>query len=95
LQLIQQAVDYLPDNPNYLDSLGWAYYKLGKFELAEEYLQKALKFDPTSATILDHLGDVYQKRGKIEIARQMWQKALTLSTDADQITKIKAKLAKK
>lgn len=95
LKLIQQAVDYLPNNPSYLDSLGWAYFKLGKLELAEENLQKALKFDPSSATILDHLGDVYQKRGKTELARQMWQKALTLSSDAEQITKIKAKLGKK
>lgn len=95
LKLIQQAVDYSPNNSSYLDSLGWAYFKLGKLALAEENLQKALQFDPSSATILDHLGDVYQKRGKTELAKQMWQKALTLSSDSEQITQIKAKLAKK
>jgi Tfp pilus assembly protein PilF len=95
LKLIQQALKSDPDNPSYLDSLGWVYFKQGKLDLAEENLKKALKFDASSATIHEHLGDVYQKQGKTEQARAAWQKALTLSADAEQINAIKAKLTKK
>ena len=95
LKLIQQAVTTEPDNSSYLDSLGWAYYKLGKFDLAEENLKKALKSDPSAATIIEHLGDVYQKQGKAELAKTMWQKALIVSSDNEQINGIKLKLNKK
>ncbi len=95
LRLIQQALRADPDNPSYLDSLGWVYFKQGKLDLAEEYLKKALKFDATSATIHEHLGDVYQKQGKLELAKTSWQKALTLASDSEQINGIKAKLNKK
>jgi len=95
LILIQEALKSEPDNPSYLDSLGWVYFKLGKLDLAEENLKKALKGDSASATIYEHLGDVYQKQGKIEPAKAAWQKALTLSSDTDQINSIKTKLNKK
>jgi Tfp pilus assembly protein PilF len=92
LKLIQEAVKSEPDNPSYLDSLGWVYFKMGRLDLAEENLKKALKYDSSSATIHDHLGDVYQKQGKSDLAKASWQKALTLSSDADQIKTLKTKL---
>ncbi len=95
LKLIQQALRTDPENPNFLDSLGWAYFKLGKLDLAEENLKKALKAESTSATINEHLGDVYQKQGKPELAKTAWQKALTLASDTEQINAIKLKLNKK
>ena len=95
LKLIQEAVKSEPDNPSYLDSLGWVYFRQGKLDLAEENLKKALKYDTSSATIHEHLGDVYQKQGKPDLAKASWQKALTLSSDSAQITSIKAKMNKK
>ncbi|MEP6903391.1 MAG: tetratricopeptide repeat protein [Actinomycetota bacterium] len=95
LKLIQQALKTDPDNSSYLDSLGWVYFKSGKFDLAEENLIKALKFDPSSATINEHLGDVYQKQNKPELAKTAWQKALNLSSDVEQTNAIKLKLNKK
>ena len=41
LGYIKQAVDLDPANGAYLDSLGWAYFRLGKYDLAEENLTKA------------------------------------------------------
>jgi tetratricopeptide (TPR) repeat protein len=67
--LIQQAVKIDPTNPSYLDSLGWAYFKLGKLPEAEKYLKEALRFDSSSGTIHEHLGDVYQKQGKADLAK--------------------------
>ncbi len=93
LNLIEQAVKIDPTNPSYLDSLGWAYFKLAKLEQAEKYLKDALKFDASSATIQEHLGDVYQKQGKIEQAKTVWRKSLVLASDAEQINRIKSKIS--
>jgi len=95
LKLIQEAIKTEPENPSYLDSLGWVYFKLGKLELAEENLKKAMSYDVSSATIHEHLGDIYQKQGKTELAKSAWQKALTLSSDTEQINSLKTKLNKK
>jgi tetratricopeptide (TPR) repeat protein len=90
--LIQQAVDVDPTNPSYLDSLGWAYFKLGKLVEAEKYLKDAVRFDSMSATIQEHLGDVYNKQGKTEIARGHWQKAVDLASDKADLDRLRAKL---
>lgn len=93
--LIQQAVKIDPTNPSYLDSLGWAYFRLGKFADAEKNLKDALLIDSSSGTIHEHLGDVYQKQGKIELARSSWSRAASLFSDAADVTRVKKKLAGK
>lgn len=95
LQMIQKAVKAQPDNSSFLDSLGWAYFKLGNLDEAEKNLREAIRHSPSSSTILDHLGDVYAKQGKLDLARVAWQKALNLTTDNAEVAKIKAKLNKK
>lgn len=95
VKLIEGALKIDPTNPSYLDSFGWAYFKLGKFSEAEKYLKNALRRSPGSPTILEHLGDVYQKQNKMEMAKASWQKALSLATIADDINRIKAKLGGK
>jgi predicted Zn-dependent protease len=95
LEMIQRAVRSEPTNSSFLDSLGWAYFKLGKLDEAERQLKEAARRDPTSSTIQEHLGDLYQKQGKTAEARAAWQKALTLSTEAEETARIKAKLAGK
>ena len=95
LDLIQRAVNIEPSNPSYLDSLGWTYFKLGKLDEAEKHLKNALRFDASSATIQEHLGDVYQKQGKSELANTAWLRAANLSTDQNDINRIKLKLTKK
>ncbi|HEX8250599.1 MAG TPA: tetratricopeptide repeat protein, partial [Pyrinomonadaceae bacterium] len=95
LKLIQQAVRIDPNNPSYQDSLGWAYFKLGKFDEAEKHLKSAVRRSTDSATIYEHLGDVYQKQNKTELARAAWQKALNLASGAEDTNRIKAKLDRK
>jgi tetratricopeptide (TPR) repeat protein len=94
LNLIQQAVNIDPTNPSYLDSLGWAYYKLEKFEEAERHLKNAARLAISSATIYEHLGDVYHKQKRSDLAKIVWQKALNLASDAEMSRRIKAKLGK-
>lgn len=95
LKLIQGAVKIDATNPSYLDSLGWAYFKLGKLDEAEKYLKSAARRSPDSSTIIEHLGDVYQKQNKMDLAKTAWQKALILASGADDTNRIKAKLGKK
>jgi tetratricopeptide (TPR) repeat protein len=91
--MLQRAVNVQPTNGHYLDSLGWAYYKLGKYEEAERYLLDAVRYVSTSAVIKDHLGDLYQKLGKMALAKGAWQQALDLHPNPELAAKIKSKLA--
>lgn len=90
--MIERALHAEPQNPSFLDSLGWVYYKLGKLKEAERYLSDAGRRNPTSATIQEHLGDLFKKLGQQEKAQASWRKALSLSAEAADTTRIKAKL---
>lgn len=95
VELILRATQIDPTNHSYLDSLGWGYYKLGRFDLAEQYLKEAKRINSGSAAVHEHLGDLYLKQGNNEMARSYWQRALQLSTDTDRSTRIRAKIAQR
>ena len=76
LIMIKKAVDLEPANGAYLDSLGWAYFKLGKYELAEDNLTKAAQHMGSDPTVQHHLGDLYQKTGRLKLAAAHWERAL-------------------
>ncbi len=76
LNYIKTAVSLDPTNGAYLDSLGWAYFKLGKYDLAEENLSKASMRMASDPTVQDHLGDLYQKTGRLKLAAAHWERAV-------------------
>src|SRR5438094_2307614 len=76
LGYIKKAVELDPSSGAYLDSLGWAYFEMGKYELAEENLIKASQRINTDPTVQDHLGDLYQKTGRLKLAAAHWERAL-------------------
>ena len=99
LNLIKKAVDLDPANGAYLDSLGWAYFKLGKYELAEDNLTKASQHMGTDPTVQDHLGDLYQKTGRLKLAAAHWERAIpewnktvAAEVDNDDLAKVQKKL---
>ena len=92
LAMIQRAVNADPSNRSYLDSLGWAYFKLGRLDEAERYLTRAAEGGNKSPAVFEHLGDLYDKQGRREEAIGAWQKALSLSTGAELSTRLRAKL---
>ena len=61
LGYIRRAVALDPQNGAYLDSLGWVYYKMGNYELAEENLRRASERMGDDPTIHDHLGELYHE----------------------------------
>ena len=99
LNYVKKAIDLDPANGAYLDSLGWAYYKLGKYDLAEQNLSKAVQRTPNDPTVQDHLGDVYQKVGRWKQAAAHWERALneynrSVSADVEpsEVAKVQKKL---
>jgi tetratricopeptide (TPR) repeat protein len=88
LNYIKQAITIDPNNGAYLDSLGWAYFRLGKYDLAEESLTKASAHMGSDPTVQEHLGDLYQKTGRLKLAAAHWERALaewgkTVSPEVD------------
>jgi tetratricopeptide (TPR) repeat protein len=92
--LIKRAVNIAPTNGSFLDSLGWLFFKQGRTSEAQKYLEQAVFYSPRSGTIHDHVGDLNKKLGNMDKARAEWETALKLSTDQDEIKKIKEKLGK-
>ncbi|HVQ34442.1 MAG TPA: tetratricopeptide repeat protein, partial [Candidatus Bathyarchaeia archaeon] len=82
VQLIKRALEIDPHNGAYLDSLGWAYFRLGRAEEARTALEQAVREFPRDATVLEHLGDVHAALGDNASARAFWQRALDAGSDA-------------
>jgi len=76
LKMIQAAVDARPDDGYIVDSLGWAYYRLGRFDDAVTELEKAIQLRAGDATINDHLGDAYWRVGRKLEAVYQWNRTL-------------------
>lgn len=72
---IQRAYNMKSDDPAILDSLGWAYYRLGKYTEAIKYLRQALDI-LKDGEIAAHLGEVLWVSGDHEQARTVWDAAL-------------------
>nr|WP_240992539.1 tetratricopeptide repeat protein [Mesorhizobium ciceri] len=62
LQMIQKAVDLRPSDGYIVDSLGWAYFRLGRFEDAVREMERAVSLKPEDPVLNDHLGDAYWAR---------------------------------
>ena len=58
LTLCKKAVDNRPDNPAFLDSLGWVYYKLGLYQEAKTYIKRARDKDSRSPEIAEHFSAI-------------------------------------
>jgi tetratricopeptide (TPR) repeat protein len=81
-QLIERALAIDPDNGAYMDSLGWALFRLDRVAEAETYLRRAVTREP-NAVVFDHLGDVLRKRGLEAEAVENWRRALA-AVDEDE-----------
>ncbi|MEZ5787872.1 MAG: tetratricopeptide repeat protein [Xanthobacteraceae bacterium] len=92
MQLIKHAVEQRPDDGYIVDSLGWAYYRLGNYDEALKHLERAVELKPMDPTINDHLGDVYWKVGRHLEATFQWAHARDLKPEPDDLAKIEKKL---
>jgi len=78
LSMAKVAITAEPQNSSYLDTIGWVYYQLEKYDSAKKYIETALKVGGDKAVILDHFGDVLFKLGEKDEAVSTWKKAFEL-----------------
>ncbi|MCK8780697.1 tetratricopeptide repeat protein [Rhizobium sp. NTR19] len=94
LDMIKRAVDARPDDGYIVDSLGWAYYRMGKFEEAVTELERAVQLRASDATINDHLGDAYWQVGRKLEAVYQWNRALISEGEDINREQVKEKIEK-
>ncbi len=99
LQLIEAALKREPNNGAYLDSLGWVYYRMGRYAEAEEEIRRAVDVTPADPTMFDHYADVLLERGKLneavaayEEALRQWQASSPADQDPTLIQEVQKKL---
>lgn len=92
MAMIKRAVQQRPDDGYIVDSLGWAYYRLGNYEEAAKQLERAIELKPEDPTINDHLGDAYWRVGRVLEAKFQWAHARDLKPDPEDLPKIEEKL---
>ncbi|HEX8490747.1 MAG TPA: tetratricopeptide repeat protein [Chthoniobacterales bacterium] len=97
--MVGRALQFDPNNGAFLDTLGWIYYRQGKFEDALAELLKATQnLTRPDPIVFEHVGDAYSKLNRIAQALDFWQKAIALSPEnkllADKIEKTKTTISK-
>ena len=93
-KLITKAVKLRPNDGYFVDSLGWAYYRMGEYKKAVSELEKAVGLVPNDPIINDHLGDAMWRAGYKNEAVYQWNRALIYKPDNELKNKIKFKLKK-
>ncbi len=95
LEMLEKANELKANDPYIIDSLGWALFKLGRYEESKDYLQQAVKLMPADPIVNDHYGDVLWKRGSKIQARYYWNYVLNLKkTEKDLKKEVEKKLIK-
>ena len=96
LDMIKKAVTLRPNDGYIIDSLGWAYYRLGRYQDAVDELERAVLITPMDPTINDHLGDAYWHVGRKREAEFQWERALNgePAPEPEVVEAIKVKLEK-
>ncbi len=92
MNMIRRAVEQRPDDGYIVDSLGWAYFRIGNYDEAVKNLERAVELKPDDPTINDHLGDAYWRVGRVLEARFQWTHARDLKPEPEDMPKIEAKL---
>ncbi|MER9396374.1 tetratricopeptide repeat protein [Mesorhizobium sp. M0592] len=94
LAMIQKAVDLRPSDGYIVDSLGWAYFRMGRFDDAVREMERAVSLKPEDPVLNDHLGDAYWRVGRKLEATFQWNQARDLKPDPDVLAILQQKLMK-
>jgi len=90
--MLEKARALRPLDGAIADSVGWAYYRLGRYQDAARALEEAVQLAPAAADVNEHLGDAYWRVGRRIDARFQWQHALQSNADAKQKVVLERKL---
>lgn len=92
LAMIETAVVERPESGYITDSLGWVFYRLGRFEEAVAPMERAVSLLPVDPIVNDHLGDVYWKVDRKREAEFQWKRALSFEPEEAEAERIRRKL---
>ncbi|MGO4704691.1 tetratricopeptide repeat protein [Microvirga sp. 2MCAF38] len=92
-KMLTRAVELAPRDGMVIDSLGWAYYRLGKYQDAVRELDKAVELKPGDPVINDHLGDAYWRVGRRDEAKFQWNHAKDSNPEPEDLERILQKIA--
>ena len=92
VKMLEKARTLRPLDGYIADSVGWAYFKLGRYDEAARVLEEAVQLAPAASEINDHLGDAYWRVGRKIDARFEWSHALSLEPEMKDRPKIERKL---
>lgn len=92
LGMIEKAVAADPEQGYIIDSLAWAYFKLGRYADALQPMEKASLLEPVDPIVTDHLGDVYWMNDRKLEARFQWRRALSFEPAEKDKARILRKL---
>ena len=84
-EMIVDAYNQSPNDGHILDSMGWAFYRLGMYDNAITYMEKAAELEPANAIISNHLGDAYWFGGRKNEASFQWNHVLTMKDDTKEV----------
>jgi len=90
--MLRKAVQQRPRDGYIVDSLGWAYYRLGQYEEAVKLLERAVELRASDPVINDHLGDAYWRIGRKIEAGFQWNHARDLKPDPEDLEVILKKI---
>ena len=87
LEMAKKAIEIEPENPSYLDTIGWVYFKLRDFKKAKKYISQSVELNDKNAIVLEHLGDVLMETNDTDEAVELYKKALFIDQDNSRLKK--------
>ncbi len=85
VELTKRAVALKPDNGYYIDSLGWAFFKMGRLDDALKEINRAISLVGDDPVIFEHLGEIYFKQDRLEQAKDAWRRSLELDPNNQKL----------
>jgi tetratricopeptide (TPR) repeat protein len=93
LRIMRDVVALAPHESSYLDTLGWVYYQMGRFQEAVGPICDAVTLEPGHPELRAHLGDVYWQLGRSFDAQYQWQRGLDLLSAPEALSETGADFA--
>jgi len=88
MDMLITAHNLKPNDPYILDSIGWAYFLKGEYEIAQKFLKKAVILMPSDPIVNDHYADILWKLNKKIQAKYFWKYVLSLEKTELKMKKI-------